>query len=166
MSCMTFVFNLLCCFFFFFNLLSKTTCRIYFYAVIFNLHYPVDRLTFDPAIIPEWCRSNLVFFSTSKTEHLYLSARHNLWNTYPLLFDNAQLSISILNILNLSLNQNINQKLQFHLFPENRRSLLSPPFFSLHESWYLIPAFCFLLYVICPPCVLGGHTPTQELWRK
>ncbi len=71
-----------------------------------------ERLTSDLAMISDWARRNLVSFNVLKTRFLHLCTRHNLPNSYPLFFDNTQLSpSSTLNILGLSFTQNLNWKL-------------------------------------------------------
>ncbi len=69
-----------------------------------------ERLISDLALISDGKR-NLISFSASKTQFLHLSTRQNLPNSYPLFFDNTQLSpSSTINILGLSFTQNLNWK--------------------------------------------------------
>ncbi len=111
--------------------LSVTNCHIHSYADVSTLHFSTsfdrrptlqdlqdsrleaaERLTLDLALISNWGRRNLVSFNASKTQFLHLSTRHNLPNSYPLFFNNTQLSpSSTLNILGLSFTQNFNWKL-------------------------------------------------------
>ncbi len=110
------------------DLLSVRNCPIHSYADDSTLYFSTsfDRnptlqdsrleaaecLTSDLALISDWGRSNLVSFNASKTQFLHVSTRHNLPNSYPLFFDNTQLSPSAaLNILGLPFTQNLNWKL-------------------------------------------------------
>ncbi len=117
------------------DLLSVTNCPIHSYPDNSTLHFSTyydrrptlqnlqdsrleaaERLTSDLAIISDWGRKNLVSFSASKIHFLHLPTRHNLANSYPLLFDNTQLSpSSTLYILGLSFTQNLNWKLHISL---------------------------------------------------
>ncbi len=110
--------------------LSVTNCPTHSYADDSTLHYSTsfdrrptlqdledsrleaaEHLTSDLALISDWDRRNLVSFNASKTQFLHLLTRHNLSNSYPLFFDNTQLSpSSTLNILGLSFTQNFNWK--------------------------------------------------------
>ncbi len=111
----------------FINDLSVTNYPIHLYADDSTLHFPTffdgrpalqdlqdcrqeaaQRLTSDLAIISDWGRRNLLAFNASKTQFLHLSTRHKLPDSYPLFFDNTQLSpSSTLNILGLSFTQKI-----------------------------------------------------------
>ena len=126
------------------DLLSKTNCPIHSYADDSTLHYSTsfnrrptlqelndsrleaaERLASDLTIISDWGKKNLVSFNASKTQFLHLSTRHNLPNNYPLFFDNTQLSpSSTLNILGLSLTQNLNWKLHISSLTKSASSRL------------------------------------------
>ena len=112
------------------DLLSSTESKLHAYADDSTLHYSTSfcrrpttqevlqsrldaarRLTSDLVIISEWGKRNLVSFNASKTHFLHLSTRHPLPDTYPLFFDNTQLSPSpTVNILGLSFTHNLNWK--------------------------------------------------------
>ncbi len=111
--------------------LSVANCPIHSYADDSTLHFSTsfdrrptlqdlqdsrleaaERLTSDLALISDWGRWILVSFNVSKTQFLHLSTRQNFPNSYPLFFDNTLLSpSSALNILGLSLTQNLSWKL-------------------------------------------------------
>ncbi len=132
----------------FINDLSVTYCTINSYANDSTLHFSTsfdrrptlrdlqdsrleaaEHLKSDLALISDWERRNLVSFNASKTQFLHLSTRHNIPNSYPLFFDNTQLSpSSTLNILGLSFTQNLNWKLHISSLSLNQ----------LPRSW----AFC------------------------
>ena len=127
------------------DLLSiERNCPIHSYADDSTLHYSTsfnrrptlqelndsrleaaERLASDLTIISDWGKKNLVSFNASKTQFLHLSTRHNLPNNYPLFFDNTQLSpSSTLNILGLSLTQNLNWKLHISSLTKSASSRL------------------------------------------
>ncbi len=97
------------------DLLSLTNCPIHSYADDTTLHYSTsfkrqpklqelqisrndaaERLTSDLSIISDWDRRNLVSLNVSKTQFLHLPTRHNLPHSYPLFFNNTQLSLSLI----------------------------------------------------------------------
>ncbi len=113
----------------FINDLSSTQSNRHTYADDSTLHYSTSyirrptrqevnhsrleaarHLTSDLAIISDYSRRNLVFFNASKTHFLHLSTHQPLPDTYPLFFENTQLSLPTVNILGLSFTHNLNWK--------------------------------------------------------
>ncbi len=129
---------------FIYDLLSVINCPIYSYADDSTLHFSTsfdrrptiqdlqdsrlkaeERLTLNLALISNWGRRNLVSFNASKTQFLHLSTRQNFPNSYPLFFENTQLShSSTLNILDLSFTQNLNWKLHISSLTKSASSKL------------------------------------------
>ncbi len=115
-------------------------------------------------------RRNLVSFNASKTHFLHLSTRHNLPNSYPLFFDNAQLSpSSTLNILGLSFTQNLNWKLHISSLTKSASSKLGVLY---RVRQFLSPAQLISIYrsIVRPRMeyashVWGGSTHTALLDR-
>ncbi len=127
-------------------LLSINNCSIHSYAADSTLHFSTsfdrrptlqelqdsrpeaaEHLTSDLALISDWGRRNLVSFNASKTQLLHLSTRRNRPNSYPIFFDNTQLSpSSTLNILGLGLSfaQNLNWKLHISSLTKSASSKL------------------------------------------
>ena len=161
--------------------LSKTNCPIHSYADDSTLHYSIyinRRLTLhelndsrleateclatDLTIISDWGKRNLVSFNASTTQSRNLSTRHNLPNNYPLFFDNTQLSpSSTLNILGLSLTQNLNWKLHILSLTKSASSRLGVlyrlrQFFSPAQLLIHIQGPCPPSYGVCISCVGGG----------
>ncbi len=170
------------------DLLSVTNCPIHSYADDSTLHFSTsfdrrptlhdlqdsrleatERLTSDLVLLSDWGRRNLVYFNASKTQLLHLSTRHNLPNSYPLFFDNTQLSSSsTLNILGLSYIQNLNWKLYISLTKSASSKL--GVLYRLRQ--FLFPAQLMSIYrsFVCPrmeyaPHVWGGSTHTALLDR-
>ncbi|XP_050717656.1 uncharacterized protein LOC126999291 [Eriocheir sinensis] len=171
------------------SVLSITNCPIHSYADDSTLHYSTsfnrrpsqqelhdsrleaaERLTSELTIISDWGKRNLVSFNASKTQFLHLSTRHNLRNTYPLFFDNTQLSpSSTLNILSLSLTQNLNWKLHILSLTKSASSRLGV-LYCLRQ--FFSPAQLLSIYkgIVRPRMeyashVWGGSTHTALLDR-
>ena len=171
------------------DLLSLTQCPIHSYADDSTLHYSTSftrrpnsqeltasrldaaqRLTSDLSLISDWGRRNLVSFNASKTQFLHLSTRHNLPDSYPLFFNDTQLSpSSTLDILGLSFTKSLNWK--FHI-----SSLAKAASQKLGVVWRLRPFFSppqlLALYRgLIRPCmeyachVWGGSTHSALLNR-
>ncbi len=124
-----------------------------------------ERLTSDLAIISDWGRRNLVSFNASRNSISSSITRFNLLNSYPLFFDNTQLSPSTLNILSLSFTQNLNWKpyllSQKISFLEVGHSVSSPPV-----------SLPYTVDVPCPPFIwstyhmYGGTPCAQVSWTE
>ncbi|XP_050710739.1 uncharacterized protein LOC126995293 [Eriocheir sinensis] len=171
------------------DLLSKTNCPNHSYADDSTLHYSTsfnrrptlqelndsrleaaEHLASDLTIISDWGKKNLVSFNASKIQFLHLSTRHNLPNNYPLFFDNTQLSpSSTLNILGLSLTQNLNWKLHISSLTKSASSRLGV-LYCLRQFFF--PAQLLSIYrgLVRPRMeyashVWGGSTHTALLDR-
>ena len=171
------------------DLLNLTQCPIHSYADDSTLHYStrfdkfpnqqeletsrqvaMERLTSDLSRISDWGRANLVKFNASKTQFLHLSTRHKLPDTYPIYFDNTQLSpSSSLNILGLSFTKTLNWKPHISSLTKAASQKLGVlfrlrQFFSPHQLLALYRG-------LVRPCleyachVWGGSTHTQLLRR-
>ncbi len=110
------------------------------------------------SIISDWGRRNLVSFNASKTQFLHLSTRQDLPHSYPLFFNNTQLSPSpILNCLGLSFSQNSTGNLiSYLLLNQLPRGSVFCIVFSHFFPLQLLTIYrgpCLPLYGVCMPCV-------------
>ncbi len=124
-----------------------------------------ERLTSDLALISDWGRRNLVSFNASKTHFLHLSTRHNLPNSYPLFFNNTQLSpSSTLNILGLSFTQNLNWKLHISSLTKSASSKLG---ILYRHRQFLSPAQLMSIYRgLVRPRMCEGAPHIQLSWTE
>ena len=171
------------------DLLDLTSCPIHSYADDSTLHFStsfqrrptqqeleisrgdaMEHLTSDLSLISDWGRKNLVTFNASKTQFLHLSTRHNLPNSYPLYFNDTQLSpSSTLDILGLSFTKSLNWKLHISSLTKTASQKLGA-LFRLRQ--FFTPHQLLALYRgLVRPCVeyashvWGGSTHTQLLNR-
>ena len=112
------------------DLLNCTSSPIHSYADDSTLHFSIRftqrpsqqllqqsrdeamaHLVSDLSVISNWGNRNLVNFNASKTQFLHFTTRFNLPQSYPLSFDNTEISpSSSLNILGLTFCQNLSWK--------------------------------------------------------
>ncbi len=159
------------------DLLSLTNCPIHSYADDTTLHYSTsfkrqpnpeeletsrndatERLTSDLSIISDWGRRNLDSFSAPITQFLHLLTRQDLPHSYPLFFNNTQLSPSlILNCLGLSFTQKFNWKFHILSLARSASSRLGVLYrlqpFPPPSIAYNLQGPCASFYGVCMPCV-------------
>ncbi len=152
------------------DLLSITVWPIHSYADDSTLHFSTsfdrrptlqdlqdyrleaaERGTSDLAIIFDWGKSNELSCNATKPQFLRLSTQHNVPKSYPLFFDNTQLSLSSeLNILDLSLNKNLSWKLHISSLTKSASSKLGVQY-RLRQ--FLYPAQLLSIYKgLVRPC--------------
>merc|ERR1712035_293843 len=153
------------------DLLTLTQCSIHSYADDSTLHFSTsfprrptqqklhtsrqdaaERLTSDLSVISNWGKANLVLFNASKTQFLHLSNRHNLPDSYPIFFNNTQLSpSSTLDILGVSFTKTLNWK-------SHISSLAKSASMKLDILWRLRPFFS------PPPVACSIQRPYSPLY--
>ncbi len=122
----------------------------------------IERLASDLTIISDWSKRNPVSFKPQKHSFSTYPLDIILQTTIPYFFYNTQLSLSsTLNILGLSLTQNLNWKLQISSPTKSASSRLvvsgsySPPHSSYPYTWAL-SALVWSTHLTC-----GGAPLTQ-----